>query len=207
MNNLENIIENGFLEFKENDFFFIQIFKRRKDHPRLEHPVVRLKSYSIYSIDELVKIMPKIIEYCDLYKARAYIRLNKQNSIDVSLRCIEQISKNIRDGNSQNNRGIWDSVSGDEGSKNYWLLDIDNEHITSTIDIVDDIKLELNNHFSNVRGTEMLFIENKTKSGIHIITKPFDGRILSKINKGFSDSGIETIKILKDCNTLLYCFE
>lgn len=82
--------------FNENEFIFIQIFIRRKDNPELDLSVKRLKSYSFYSWEELESQIDRIKEICDMNNARAYIRLNKQNSVDVSLRCIAEISDNLR---------------------------------------------------------------------------------------------------------------
>ena len=52
--------------------------------------------------------------------------------------------------------------------------------------------------------TKKYIIENPTKSGVHLICKPFDTRILDKYNKELSSKGIQTIQIQKDANTILY---
>ena len=100
---LKNLKE--LVEFKQDEFIFVQIFQRRKDNPDLELSVKRLKSYSFYSWEELEKQIPRIEEICDLNNARAYIRLNKQNAVDVSLRCITEMAENLRKGNASNNKG------------------------------------------------------------------------------------------------------
>ena len=84
------------ITFNKNEFIFIQIFVRRKDNPELDLSVKRLKSYSFYSWEELESQIDRIKEICDMNNARAYIRLNKQNSVDVSLRCISEMSDNLR---------------------------------------------------------------------------------------------------------------
>ncbi|MCA9749497.1 MAG: hypothetical protein KC414_10355 [Romboutsia sp.] len=45
--------------------------------------VRRLKSYCVYSFDELNEIIPSVENYCKQFNARAYLRLNKQNAVDV----------------------------------------------------------------------------------------------------------------------------
>lgn len=221
------------ITLKENEFCFVQIFIRRKDNPDLELSVKRLKSYSFYSWEELESQMNRIKEICDINNARAYIRLNKQNSVDVSLRCISEMSDNLRTGNSSKNKGVWDSVSGKLGSKDWWVLDLDEEHLQEIYitglslytTLRDRIIIDLINEYQNRKNTigkiaidhmmgkvpeiinfdaKKYIIENPTKSGIHIICKPFDTRILDKYNKELSSKGIQTIQIQKDANTVLY---
>lgn len=223
------------ISFRTNDFIFIQILQRRKDNPELELGVKRIKSYSFYSWKELEKQFDRIVELCDLNNARAYIRLNKQNSVDVSLRCIEEISKNLRNGNPDNNRNVWDSISGQGGSKDWWVLDLDTEHLESSNTIKEELKIHFKIREEKILGETIdkmnkligeskigLFgkmepitvtgnygnmfplIENPTKSGIHLIVKPFDTRILDKYNKELSAKQLPTIQIQKDANTILY---
>lgn len=200
------------IKFEKDDFFFVQIFQRRKDVPELDLNVKRLKSYSFYSWEELKNQAERIQEICDLNQARAYIRLNSQNSVDVSLRCIAEMTQNLLDGNPSKNKGVWDSVSGKKGRKDWWVLDIDVEHLSFkygdkfTIDQV--LCADIIEHFQNRGFTEedldKKIIYNPTKSGYHLILPPFDTRILEKYNKKLSSAGVETIKIQKDCNTILY---
>lgn len=205
MNNLSLIVDNDLLKFeKEGDFFFLQIFQRRKDNPDLELSVKRVKSYCVYSLEELYSIMPKVEGYCHRLNARAYLRLNKQNALDVTMRCIEQMSKNVRQGNVHKNRTVWDAISGQEGANDYWLLDVDCEHFNENMLIVPEIRSILKEHFETVRKQDFFSVKIDTKSGVHIIVKPFDSRIMKDINKQFQDKGIPKIQIQKDCNTLLY---
>lgn len=221
------------IQFEKDEFIFVQIFQRRKDNPDLELSVKRLKSYSFYSWSELEEQIPRIQEICDLNNARAYIRLNKQNAIDVSLRCISEMSDNIRNGNPHKNKGVWDSVSGKVGSKDWWILDLDTEHLEIKESILNELREEYRKRENTILAkqiTEMNIllddmgvkdsqgytvelannllnytaIENKTKSGIHIICKPFDTRILDKYNKELGRKQLPTIQIQKDANTVLY---
>lgn len=204
VDNVKNIKELMCFE-KEGDFYFLQIFRRRKDNPDLQYPVIRVKSYCVYSWDEFNELLPEIKNYCDKYNARAYIRLNKQNVTDVALRCIEEITKLIREGNSKNARKVWDSVSGQKGKNDFWVLDVDNEHLFLEPKIVQHIEEQLILHFADVRGyIDFTCRVNKTKSGYHIIVPPFDKRVMDKINKKFMNKGIPRIQIQHDANTLLY---
>lgn len=226
MKNRLNLLK-PLINFNENEFIFVQIFQRRKDNPDLELSVKRLKSYSFYSWEELESQMNRIKEICDINNARAYIRLNKQNSVNVSLRCISEMSDNLRTGNSSKNKGVWDSVAGKLGSKDWWVLDLDSEHLNIKpslhpgITLPYCIELDLKESYFNrvlnqiggyfdekevdeISKEKYPIIYNFTKSGIHLICKPFDTRILDKYNKELSSKGIQTIQIQKDANTILY---
>ena len=215
------------INFNKDEFIVLRILQRKKDNPNLEYSVKQLKTYSFYSWEELESQIDRIKEICDMNNARAYIRLNKQNSVDVSLRCIAEISDNLRTGNSSKNKGVWDSVSGKGGSKDWWVLDLDSEHlnikpslhpgITLPYCIELDLKESYFNRVLNQMGSygnekeadeiskeKYPIIYNFTKSGIHLICKPFDTRILDKYNKELSSKGIQTIQIQKDANSILY---
>ncbi|MDR1019057.1 MAG: hypothetical protein LBM02_10205 [Lachnospiraceae bacterium] len=155
-----------FIKFNENEFIFVQIIQRRKDNIDMNLPVKRLKSYSFYSWEELESQCDVLKDICDLNNARLYIRLNKQNSVDVSLRCISEIVENLKNGNPHKNKGVWDSVSGKLGSKDWWLLDLDREHLFPKEDIIRD----LTQHYTErcVLNDETILL-NKTKSGVHLI--------------------------------------
>lgn len=205
MNNLKLIENTGYLNFREDgDFYFIQIFKRRKDNPDLELGVKRLKSYCVYSIKELTELFPKIIQKCKENNARAYIRLNKQNAKDVTLRCIEQLSKNIRTGNLEKGRTVWDAVAGQGGSKEWWAVDIDAEHIMENPLIDTEIRSILQHYFEVDRKIKFECNKVETLTGVHLIVRPFDIRILHTINRQFQHKKIPNIQVQKDCNTLLY---
>ena len=199
------------INLQKDEFFVIRILKRRKDNSELENQTKQLKTYCFFSWDDLLSQYDRIKELCDLNNARAYIRLNKQNSVDVSLRCIEEISQNIRNGNSHKNKGVWESVSGKLGAKDWWFLDLDDEHLHLKQEIVETLS---NHYFERFKpdgiptkewSAEVYrIIENPTNSGVHIICRPFDTRILKPFNKQMSDKGLPTIQIQKDANTVLY---
>ena len=213
------------INFNKDEFIVVRILQRKKDNPNLEYSVKQLKTYSFYSWEELESQIDRIKEICDMNNARAYIRLNKQNSVDVSLRCISEMSDNLRTGNSSKNKGVWDSVSGKGGSKDWWVLDLDSEHIDLKDDLIQTLIYSYNNRngefdcywITNYNFDMLDFLrkdtlcmnnypiyENQTKSGTHIICKPFDTRILDKYNKELSSKGIQTIQIQEDANSILY---
>lgn len=185
----------------ENDFFVVRILQRKKDNPDLEYSEKQLKVYTFYSWVEFEKQQSRIKELCDLNNARAYLRLNTQNAVTISYLMQKEIIDNIMNNCAWKNEGVWNSVSGKGGSKDWWVVDIDTEHLHLYERIVADIVNEYGQRMSLVVGN---IFRNETKSGIHLICKPFDRRIIDRFNTELSDEGIPTIIIQKDANTVLY---
>lgn len=201
----------------ENDFFVVRILQRRKDNPELELGVKQLKVYSFYSWEEFEKQEDRIKEICDLNNARAYIRLNKQNSLDVSYRCVEEMMQNLRNGNAKKNENVWNSVAGKGGSKDWWVVDIDEDHIGCYQSLKFSLHALYAKRYSDkvwnlVSDTDVpepfhineWMVENLTKSGVHLICKPFDTRVLQEYNRELQSEGLPLIEIQKDANTVLY---
>ena len=190
------------LDKDENDFMRVMILQRRKDNPDLEYSEKQLKVYTFYSWAEFYKQEARIKELCDLNNARAYLRLNTQNAVTVSMNMQKEIIDNIMNNCAWKNEGVWNSVSGKGGSKDWIILDLDSEHIHLEKGITEDLVVHYMKR-SFEKATTVI-IPNKTKSGIHLICKPFDTRILDKYNRELSEKGIPTIIKQPDANTVLY---
>ena len=100
---IDNIeIIKTLLNFSEKgDFYMLYVFKRKKDQPegeRENHQSVRtIKTYCIESIDHLERRYDEIKQLCEMFKARAYIHVQKQNHKDVSLNMLSALAERIRD--------------------------------------------------------------------------------------------------------------
>jgi hypothetical protein len=101
IDNLEVI--KPLLNFSEKgDFYFLLILKRKKDQPEGErdnHQSVRtIKTYCIDSVEYLEKRYDEIKQLCEMFKARAYIHVQKQNHSDVSLDMLVLLAERIKNG-------------------------------------------------------------------------------------------------------------
>lgn len=78
INNLEQI--KGLLVFNsEDDFYHLQIIKRKKEHPELGSNSYVVKTYYISSIDYLNKKFEEIQVLCQYHNARSCINLNRRS--------------------------------------------------------------------------------------------------------------------------------
>jgi len=170
INNLEII--KHLLNFEnKGDFYMLYVFKRKKDQPEGErdnHQSVRtIKTYCIESIDHLERRYDEIMQLCEMFKARAYIHVQKQNHFDVSLNMMVQLAQRIQDGN-HNQKGLFDSVVGQIKTKEkLWIIDID----TKDIQELRNIQVTINN--CKPEGPKTKFVI-PTKNGFHLITDRFD---------------------------------
>jgi hypothetical protein len=186
---------------KQGDFYMLYVFKRKKDQPEGErdnHQSVRtIKTYCIESIDHLERRYDEIKQLCEMFKARAYIHVQKQNHFDVSLNMLVALAQRIQDGNT-NQKGLFDSVVGQiKTQEKRWIIDVDNvsmdgfNHDPSQIEMREYIN-ELQKEAGKDQG--MTFI--KTRSGFHIITQPFN---VMKFKERYPE-----VDIQKKNPTLLY---
>lgn len=185
---------------KKGDFYMLYVFKRKKDQPEGErdnHQSVRtIKTYCIESIDHLDRRYDEIKQMCEMFKARAYIHVQKQNHFDVSLSMMVELAQRIQDG-SHNQKGLFDSVVGQiKTQEKRWIIDIDTQS--------NHIKNMMVNIIESVRPTEnggKIEAVIPTKNGVHLITKRFD---VMEFGKQLTDRGEVVPDIQKKNPTLLY---
>ena len=192
IDNLEHI--KPLLTFdNEGDFYQLFVFLRKKDQPEGEkdnHQSVRtIKSYCVTSHEYLNKRYDEIKMLCEVFKARAYIHVAKQNHRDVGMNMITEIVTRIQSG-QLNQKNVFDSVVGQiKTQEKRWIVDLDNVDLYGCKPIMD---------FINSLRPEGPKVEAiiPTKSGYHLITKRFD---VMEFKKHFPN-----IDIQKKNPTLLY---
>jgi hypothetical protein len=200
IDNIEKIKQ--LLNFSEvGDFYMLYVFKRKKDQPEGEkdnHQSVRtIKTYCVDSISYLDMRYDEIKQLCEVFKARAYIHIQKQNHKDVSLDMLATLAERIKNG-VQNQKGLFDSVVGQlKTQEKRWIIDVDDISIDGFNH--DPSQIEMRNFINELqkeagREPHMTFI--KTRSGFHIITQPFN---VMKFKEKYPD-----VDIQKKNPTLLY---
>jgi hypothetical protein len=155
----------------EGDFYMLYVFKRKKDQPEDEkdnHQSVRtIKTYCIESIDHLERRYDEIKQLCEMFKARAYIHVQKQNHFDVSLNMMVELAQRIQNG-QHNQKGLFDSVVGQiKTLEKKWIVDVDTkdeEELLRIIKVVNIARPEGNKIYATI----------PTKNGYHLITGRFD---------------------------------
>jgi len=177
----------------EGDFYMLYVFKRKKDQPEGEkdnHQSVRtIKTYCIKSIEHLEKRYDEVKQLCEMFKARAYIHVQKQNHKDVSLNMMIELAQRIQSGQT-NQKGLFDSVVGQiKTHEKRWIVDVD----TKDIQELRNIQITINR--CKPEGPKTKYVI-PTKNGFHLITERFD---VMEFKKQYPE-----IEIQKKNPTLLY---
>jgi hypothetical protein len=163
---------------EEGDFYMLYVFKRKKDQPEDErdnHQSVRtIKTYCIESTEHLDRRYEEIKTLCELFKARAYIHVQKQNHQDVSLNMMVALAERIRNG-AKNQKGLFDSVVGQiKTQEKRWIVDID----TKDQEEVDRIAKAV--EIARPEGPKIEAVI-PTRNGFHLITHRFDVKMFENV--------------------------
>lgn len=220
-----NIIGDNFLKFQDkDDFYFLQIIKRRKDNPELAKNEKLIDSFYIYSLEDYNKLREKIISICNQHNARAYFRLNKRNAKKIGLQMLKRVADLIIGENYKSISHIYPSVCGEfhHDSNKKWILDLDGEcakHKELFYEALNNTKNDPFNKSAktNAYGNSYPLIINEilTKNGVHIIISPCDTHLLMKhlelamvklrtLIMDFNPNNSNTWDLHKDSPTLLY---
>lgn len=160
----------------EGDFYMLYIFKRKKDQTtdKARHQSVRtIKTYCVESIGYLEERYDEIRALCELFKARAYIHIQKQNHKDIGMNMITEIINRIQSGQI-NQKNVFDSVVGQlKTHEKRWIVDVDDTDTGKLIEITSFI------HSLRPEGDKLEACIG-TKSGYHLITKRFDTKEFEK---------------------------
>ncbi len=192
INNIDLI--KPLLDFKnQGDFYMLYVFKRKKDQPEGErdnHQSVRtIKSYCVSSIDYLERRYDEIKQLCEMFKARAYIHVQKQNHHDVSLNMMVELAQRIQSGNHFQ-QGLFDSVVGQiKTLEKRWIVDVDTKDEEELLRIMNCIRI------ARPEGNK-IYTTIPTKNGYHLITRRFDVMMFGNV--------FPNVDIQKKNPTLLY---
>lgn len=191
IDNLERILP--LISFNsEDDFYYLQVMQRRKEHEDLSKNSRVIKNYYIRNLDYLLKRYDTIKDMCDYFNARACLRLNKRSFKKVAFRTIQNITSQMMQDDFMSSRQAFSKACGQchNDKRKKWIVDIDKEDM----DNVDKIAHSINKYCMPLDDKIMTEIPSRT--GLHLITKPFNVEEFRK--QGF------TLDIQKDNPTNLY---
>ena len=182
------------LKFDNDDlFYFLQVLQRGKENKGMGKNSRVIKNYYISTLEYFDHRLPEIKKLCDFFNARAAIRLNRRSFKNVAFQSMVNIANTLANGDFEHVKSQYIKACGKCNSEieKTWIIDIDGD---------DSVK-----HSSFVCSTinncmpsgYKIIVEIPSKSGIHLITKPFHVA-------EFRDQGFEVMDIHKDNPTNLY---
>lgn len=191
IDNIELILP--FLKFEsKDDFYYLQILQRKKENPQLGSNSRVIKNYYITSEQYLLDRYDEIKKLCEVFNARAMIRLNKRSFEKVGFKTMENLAHTMMNREYSFLNKSYDRACGlgHNDSEKKWILDIDFIDCTeNTIEKALNFTVE-----------HEILSKIKSKKGIHFITKPFR---LDRFKNYCSNNSIN-IEIHKDNPTNLY---
>ena len=183
-----------FLTFESgDDFYFLQILKRKKENPEQTGNSRTIKTYYIDSLEKFFKLEKEIQTLCELHNARAYINLNKRSYEKIAFHHLKKVTDCLLNKDFKSIKDAYNSVCGSfsNSTEKRWIIDVDSSIEEATL-IAHEIQKQSIENESNILG----YIP--TINGFHIITKPFNTQLIAsfKIQHPFD--------IQKNNPTLLY---
>lgn len=182
MNNLELI--RPLLNFSDDDsFYFLQIIARKKENKAVTTNSKLIKSYYINSLKYLENKMPEIINLCDMYFARAYLRLNRRSSNQCTMQMIKYLVELVLNKEFKTTHNAYNKMCGRyTNEKNRkWIVDIDESDSVNKKELITFIET------LQPIGKPKFKAVLPTKNGYHIITSPFN---VAEFKKLYSDIDI-----------------
>ena len=155
------------LDFKSDDeFYFLQILKRKKENPEQIGNSKEVKTYYITSLEQFNQKEEEIKNLCKITNSRAYINLNKRSFEKCALLCLKQVTDCIINDNFKSVRKAYTTVCGYQHSGDkIWVVDCD--------DMTADEVLELGIKIKSV-NQQPIVAYVPTINGYHILCKPFN---------------------------------
>jgi len=202
IDNFENI--SHLLKFNDPDkFYFIQIFKRRKDNPNMEKDMIVVDSFCVYSMEDFEKYRWRIIDICETQNARAYIRLNRRSDKKIALQMLARIATMIS-AEQYNIRGLYNSIAGEfhaEEDKT-WVIDVDFDNFgdreeEEINEKINEIVTFIQSLIYKTKRDDTVYVV-PTKNGVHFICRPFN---LQEFKERAESSLVD---IHRDNPTILY---
>lgn len=175
----------------EDDFYFCQILKRKKEHKELGSNSYVVKTYFISSFEAFDNYKPEMINLAEFHNARVYINLNRRSFERTGFHTLKKIVDQILNKDYKSIRKAYSSVCGmysaDEDKT--WVVDIDapkkSRQTNEVLLFIDSLQPV---------GNKLIAIID-TKNGFHLITKPFN---IQEFNKHYS------FDVHKNNPTILY---
>jgi len=190
INNFEQI--KSMLVFDSpDDFYHLQIIKRKKENLELGSNSYVVKTYYVTSPEYLDSKMPEIINLCDFNNARACINLNRRSFEKMAFQTLKKITDQIMNRDFKSVRKAYESACGvnvNEPDKK-WILDVDwvdfgleytndwefesNEIAWKRDELVNEIMLDVGAEVAKTGRDDSMWVI-PTRNGAHVITRPFN---------------------------------
>lgn len=153
----------------DDDFYYLQILQRKKENDEIGSNSRVVRNYYIKSNEYLYQRKSEIIKLCQVFNARAMIRLNKRSFEKTSFKAIQNLANTMSNKEFSFCMKSYDRACGQghNATDKTWIVDIDFQGR-----LVNDILLFIERQCDPIGKKFVAIIPSK--SGSHLITKPFN---------------------------------
>ena len=184
--------------YRKDLYFDVSLVRRGKDNPDLPAANYTFKMYYIDSIELFDRYIEEIKTCCELFRLRAYISVNAKSKVELSKKTLLKYAEMVATEEFKKPWRLCDSVNGGlDGKEKRWILDVDDmnmddERIKKYCEIIESCESGYDKRIVTVIPT---------RSGMHIITHPFNSE---KYEKLCIENNLAIEGIKKNHITLLY---
>lgn len=199
----------SFMQLPEEEggdaYYVIELVRRGKDCPDLPAANYHFKNYYIDSLKKYDSVQDEIRTLCRTFRLRAYVSVNRKSFRQVAMNTIAEMSRRAALEDFRRPYAVFESCSGkfvDKDNK-HWVVDVDDCSVFG--ELGERCKAwDYRDVMSVCKPTgEKIELVMPTRSGVHLITKPFDVQHFKELcERGFGWNDIPDIK--KNHLTLLY---
>ena len=192
------------LDFQsEDDYYMLQVIKRRKENPDMEVGERVLRTVYVTSLEKLNKLWNDLTTLAEQNNARVYINMNVKSMKKTSMLAMKELAGRVMDDNFKGAYHIFDSAAGQCGASRdkKWIVDLDYDPKTFKMhysDYIDAAKRTIN--LCQPEGNKVLETI-PTLNGVHLITNPFN---INEFGEKLEERGLHCPDIHKNNPTLLY---
>lgn len=197
VNNIE-LAKNLMLFESEDDFYFLQVIQRKKENPQLGSNSRVIKEYYLKSYENLLDRYDEIKLLCQVFNARAALRINKRSFEQTAFKTLTNIANTMQNKEYRNIKSSYSRACGllTRAKPKKWLIDIDEADLRLKNTIIEAIE--------NSRPFGKILMEVPSKTGVHLITLGFDiGQFENNLEDALG-ANAPTIDIHKDNFINLY---
>lgn len=158
-----------------HDFYFLQVIKRRKDNPGMSKDQRLIQSYFVDNLKYFDSIQQRLIEQCETNNARSYINLNVRDANKVASDTIKRIVDYSMEGKPLMANRAFETACGKGSSdrERKWVIDLDNDTGYEATEVCEYIR-ELFTKFKSHKQRQLIYDVLPTKSGLHVVSSPFN---------------------------------
>ena len=194
-----------FMQLPEEDggdaYYVIELVRRGKDCPELPAANYHFKNYYIDTLKKYDRLQEEIRTLCRTIRLRAYIGVNRKSFRQVTMNTIAEMSRRAALDDFRRPYAVFESCSGkfvDKEDK-HWVVDIDDCTLHGKNQMTPKWKFVAQDISQCKPEGDKIELVVPTRSGVHLITKPFNLQDFQWHAKGY-----EFPDIKKNHLTLLY---